>query len=976
VETHPFQSKTLYDTLSTLEGGINSDVDPLLIPKNTLAWSINASLRGGFVKQRPAFLNRTLVYASGAVETGVQSGLFQGAGYYRPDYGPQQLVAQIAGRLFTFTPNGSNQVDVAEITIPGDPNDATTLQVWMNQAEKWLIITDGTAKLPIFWDGTTARRSVGPSVLLATATAFNPAAPPAIGEVVTVTVNAPGYAGPFNIPVHFNGAFYQVLSSPTSTPTYGIRLTNVSDTPGNTVLEGSDVSVQPATVGYSTSSSISVDPASPGGYFFVINVKTPLVGGLSIGDLLLFRGNTVQIISFTPQPTGVTSIGAGLISPATPAGGAGSFVGGDVVQRQGVSDPNVILGTINATGGFVVPAVGATVDTTMNMVYSGATGQAVWIGTNQYTIEALAPTPAPSTTLYLKNLTDTSTASYVNPSDIFSVGELPAGRMGAYGLGHQTMSLVDGLSFIYGDAVGGPSGTPAYNYRDAVLKTAENTFLQGGGAFRIPNAGEIITSMRFAAVLDAAYGQGPLQVGTSVSIFTCAVPRVRADWIILENPILTETLIGKGPLAQNSTIPVNSDTFFRSTDGEGSMIFGRRDFITWGNTPISAEVTRTMARDNKSLLTYGSAVTFDNRFLGSASPQTASKGIYHPSLLDMNFDPVSSLRGKAPSIWESLWTGINTLQILTGIFSSTERSFAFTLNLALNKIELYEITAELLPGVSGDTYDNAQTPITWEFETASLFNRDVKPREQMISLRDGEFGVSNVIGTVRFAVYYRPDQNSCWVPWHSFSICAGAGRAQYFPRLGLGEPVASRCITTLNTPARDAYTFQVKFVIQGTCTFNYARFMAVTMPTPKFKQPICQDVIPECPTETCTNPADGSLDNTFYSLQTDVFTNVNDLAYATTCPTGYVCPLGVLPPLISYLAGHFTLPNPIFGGGIGPTPEFPTMLSLQGCSSQVTQMVPANATLVELTAAANVVIQAIGAQQAVCDTIAILDAQE
>jgi hypothetical protein len=444
--------------------------------------------------------------------------------------------------------------------------------------------------------------------------------------------------------------------------------------------------------------------------------------------------------------------------------------------------------------------------------------------------------------------------------------------------------------------------------------------------------------MRFAAVLDSAYGQGPLQVGTSSTIFTCAVPPVRNDWVKLENPILTETLIGRGPLAQNSTINVNSDVFFRTTDGLGSMIFGRRDFLTWGNVPISNEMNRTLAQDDRALLSVASAVTFDNRFFHTASPKASSRGTYHPALLDLNFDPLSSLRGKAPSIWESLWTGINTLQIINGIFGTTDRCFIFTFNQAQETIELYELIPELLPGVTGNTYDNSNIPITWEFESAALFNASVKPREQLVSLRDGEFGVSNVVGTVRIAAYYRPDENACWVPWHSFSICAGAGRPQYFPRLGLGEPTASRCIASINTPARDAYTFQVKFVVQGTCTFTYARFMAVTMPTPKFKQPICADNEPVCVSEDCSNPADGTTDGTFYSLQASSLT---------------------------YLG--FTLPNPIFGGGSGPTPDFSTFVSMKGCLSQVSRMVPKEATPEQLNSIMFTVVSAVTAQQAICD---------
>lgn len=913
---------------------------------------------------------REIVYPSEEVQTAVESGFFAGAGYYRPDFGPQQLIAQIAGRLFAFTPD-ETRFTVTEITVPGDPNDPSVLQVWMFQAEKWMIVADGTAKNLIFYDGVSSRRSYGPSVLLGTATAFAPAAPPAIGETVQLTLSSP-YTGPFNVPVLFNGAYYLVVEGGGTTPTYSVRLTNAHATVGASIPSGSTIEVRPDLVGYNSAVGNVQNGIVPGQLSVDLNFTAPhsLVVGDSVVMTRDFGGappplsETWTVIT-TPSPTS-----ARFATPPKPFPYA-TLLGTIPIQliSKTTTSPTITVG--KTTSPFTNPAVAATVDIVIDTLYSGPAGQVVWIGTDQYTIEAIGGGTS-STTLFVQNLTDTSNAAYVNSTDLMSVAELPPGRMGAYGIGHVALSLLDGTSFIYGDTVGGPSGTPIYNFRDAVLKTNENTFLTGGGSFRIPNTGDLITSVRFAAVLDAAYGQGPLQIGTPSAIFTCAVPTDRQLWVALENPILTETLIGSGPLAQNSTIPVNSDTFFRHINGEGSMIFGRRDFVTWGNTPISAEVTRAMARDNQTLLNYGSAVTFDNRFLGTSNPQVSGKGVSHSGFVDLNFDPVSSLRGKAPSIWESLWTGINTLQVVSGIFGSSERCFAFTFNGALHKIELYEITKELLPGVSGETYDNAQTPITWEFETAALFNKDVKPRETMVSLRDGEFGVSNVIGDVRFAVYYRPDQHSCWIPWHSFAICGGTTQPQNFPRLGLGEPTASNCIASLKTPARDAYTFQVKFVIQGTCTFNYARFMAVTMPTPKFQNPICKDNTPICVPETCTNVADGSTDELFYSLQNSVFTNQSPIVFIPQCPDGFTCPPGSLPLTINYPAGHFTLPNPVFSGGFGPTPAFSSFLSLKGCSSQIFSWVPATATQAELETAANLVIQEVAAQQAICDTLAIL----
>lgn len=166
------------DVLLSFEMGINSGDQPLLLPPNQLAFATNASVRGNFITHRPSFVNRTLNWTN--PKTG---DLFQGAGYYKPDSGTEQLMAQIGGRLFTFTPQADNSLTVADVTVPGDPNSATAPQAWMWQAEKWMIVQNGVAGVnPIFYDGTVSRRSlIQPTQAFNTTCAVLSPGVPAIG---------------------------------------------------------------------------------------------------------------------------------------------------------------------------------------------------------------------------------------------------------------------------------------------------------------------------------------------------------------------------------------------------------------------------------------------------------------------------------------------------------------------------------------------------------------------------------------------------------------------------------------------------------------------------------------------------------------------------------------------------------------------------------------------------------------------------
>jgi len=806
-DSAPFRSIELYDEFSTFEMGVNSGLEPELLPKNQLAFSSNATVRDGFIENRPPFSKRHLQieWPNDDVKEAVEQGLFQGAAYYQPDSGSQSLFAAIAGRLYQFQITG-NDVIVTDRTVAGDPNPASAMQAWLWQSENFLIWNDGIS-LPVFWDGATSRRSYGPTVELGTVTATSPVSPPDIGTIVTVTLSA-AYTGPYNTTVLFNGAFYQTVANSSG---YDVTLTNITDTPGTVYPEGTQVIIRSDVFGVQAT-NYPIGNA-PGTYaantlLVVLTLTLPYTG--AIGTQIILLGKIWKVESKNGAFVSVRNTQSITIAASD------TIPAGTVILKANVVSPNVVVGAVAESTTFTAPNVGDANQATLNLSYGGAANAVVFIGDKQYTIVAV-PAPPGGVSLDLINLTDTSAPNYKIPSTIYSVPELPAGRMGAYGLGQNWMSLVDGLSFVCSDISRGPSGTQAYSYRDSVLKTTDLTFR--GGNFAIPGAGNFITSMTFTANLDLSLGQGSLQVGTPAFMASVQSP-IDFDNPPSNGPILTFSLIGNGPLAQNSTIRVNSDVYFRQVNGFGSLVQARRDFNYPGNTPMGREMVRVLALDDQKLLNY-------------------SQGVLHAGFSVLNLDPLSGIVQKKPPVYDGLWTGINTLQIISGVFDGKERCFAFTFNVSLSKIELYE----LFPSNTDEIYDDGFIPITWTFETPVLFNRDLKPTMQKISLRNGEIAIDRVRGPVSIQAFYRFDK-ACWEPWHQFTLCADTtGDEQYFPRLGLGEPSSESCDPILNLPARDGYLLQVKFVVRGQCRFTKGKFAAVTLPQEKYAPPRCDETI-------------------------------------------------------------------------------------------------------------------------------------
>lgn len=122
----------------------------------------------------------------------------------------------------------------------------------------------------------------------------------------------------------------------------------------------------------------------------------------------------------------------------------------------------------------------------------------------------------------------------------------------------------------------------------------------------------------------------------------------------------------------------------------------------------------------------------------------------------------------------------------------------------------------------------------------------------------------------------------------------------------------------------------------------------------------------ECPIRTCSD----RLDSQLYSLQTGQLFNQVPLSFLTECPAGRHCQPGLLPPVITYPIGHFYMPMPEqLNAGL------PIVISLAGCQQQATITLDPTATPYEINLAAQRVFREIARQQALCDTLAILNGE-
>lgn len=820
----------VYDYVAEIIGGMDSGNLPRLLNPDKAAFAFNATFRGGFPTDRPKVRKIALTYDPD-IQSAFETGLWQGGAYFKPDIGSQSLVASVSGRLFKFTPDTSGNATVSEITIPSDPNSATNPQAWGFQAESWLIWNDGTS-LPMFYDGNTIRRSYGPSIVLGTTTA-GPFTIPAVNSNVTLTLLA-NYTGPLNVVVSVGtfGTFLVVASGtpPASGVGYSAFLSNINDTPGNTVAVGTPIIVPAVTNIIGTVQSDFNVPTNNTSVITITLSSQP--GPLTVGKILTIAGRNYRVHSLTGFSNVIN------FTCNDPASSTVNVpVGTSVYDTSITPAPSYTFGTVEVA--FVVPAVSSPVTAQLSALWTGAAGTRVTVGAKEYFLSPVTQTSTPSTTLIVKNLTGNPSGPAIVSAQIQTIGELPIGRMGVYGLGRACMSLIDGISFTMSDLVGESSGSSAYNFRDAVLKVTKNAALTNGKPFRVPNSGETIQGMSFIAQLDVALGNGPLQVFTDLNVFSCQAPINSSIWATLTSPILTESLKGSGGISQESLVNSNADIFFRSPDAAlRSFKIARLDFDKWGNTPISHEMQRVLIQDNLALTNRSSGVEFDNRLLQAVNPIQGEQGVYHRGLMVINFDQITSLAGKTPSTYDGLWTGLQIFRIITGKFFGANKCYAFCFNSVDSKIELWEMLRD------GETiFDEGLTPVIWGMESADLF-RGQKGEliREFKALEDGEISLDDVQGDVTVDVFYKPDQYPGWILWKkiqvSVDMTATDAQPGYFTRLGLGRPNTNTGNVATGQNMRFGYTFQTRKVIQGHCRCIGDRYVASLQPEPKPSQPL------------------------------------------------------------------------------------------------------------------------------------------
>lgn len=743
---------------------VKSARNPNGLSRNELAWLNNGTVRDGGITQRYGYSLK------GRMLPGI--GIYQGSFMYDAPDGSTYPICAIGGHIYKVDPEHGTVTDLS----------TTAFQVTPFQIGVYLKNLNATVGsiLPVE-AGTQANTQFG---IIGNITA------PAVNGTVFVPLATP-YLGPIGVTVPISSRFTLVSA--------GSR-TLVSTNPPLNSISYAFCTITLRNENCPAGTIVTVQPV--GGLLAPINPTGTVLGQWSTPTFVAPAiGTTISIVVTTaPQ--------FALLPPVNPFSG---LINNSVLFNQ----INFLL--VNSA----VPLSGddpGTLPSFLDYFYFCQAEEFLIIQAGDY---KTLPLFWDGTKLRRSlGITNTALGSSTN-----GVNELPAAGPMDYYMGR--VWYAQKRNYTAGDIVGGPSGSSAYNFRDAVLNVTENPLAIGGDGFRVPDSSGDITALSHNANLDASLGQGRLFIFTLKNVYNLVVPVTRTDWIAATSanqPLQTVVGLSNGSVNDRSIVAVNGDLFFQSLEPAiRSAMTSIRYFGQWGNIPFSANETRVLNLVNRSLLRFSSGINFSNRLLETTLPRQTAQGVVHQALIPLDFMPISSFNEQSPPIWEGIQQGLNVLQLLVGRINNVERAFAITLSDVDSSFNLWELT-------NSERFETNDVRVKWMIEFPALTWGEEFELKKLAAF---ELWIDRMFGEVLFELEYRPDSDPCWHPWHKWKQCTSRNTCEdvfnpiCYPVRPLQEsfrstmitpkPPSGECESITGRPAYIGYQFQVRLTILGFC---------------------------------------------------------------------------------------------------------------------------------------------------------------
>lgn len=424
-----------------------------------------------------------------------------------------------------------------------------------------------------------------------------------------------------------------------------------------------------------------------------------------------------------------------------------------------------------------------------------------------------------------------------------NVDEIFTGRMMAYGQGRIVLVGNDDLIY-FGDIRDGKGNGDA-----DLLGFTETQFLNEGFPSALPSGMGKPTAVFFIPQQDSATGVGECLVAGETGIESFFVSLPRDTW--KDSAFQHTALLGIGATGHRAVCVVNEDVWFRSNDGFRSYRQARAVVNQWSQIPMSTNVSTWIDADTPNLLSYTSAVNFNNRLIATCTPVPNNGRLYHNGLVSLDFDILSTFGKVVAPAWDGHWSyntrdplrGLKVTQIVEGTFDGEHRCFAFFIDAFTSGTGTFGANAII--EISKDLIGHDTTGlITSNIKSRSM---DFEQEFNEKNLYGGDFWIDDVQEETDVTIRYRPDQYPTFTDWYSFQVepfgevvegDALVEKDGFSPRRSLPKPADLTDPTMTKRSLRRGYEIQTEIEWTGRATIKKFRAHAMTeLEDPKAKLP-------------------------------------------------------------------------------------------------------------------------------------------
>lgn len=270
-----------------------------------------------------------------------------------------------------------------------------------------------------------------------------------------------------------------------------------------------------------------------------------------------------------------------------------------------------------------------------------------------------------------------------DPSVDFTV---PVGTKMAYGHGRlfvvvSTVGSSTGLGerfFKAGDINLPSDGDYTGAFVPSVLKFTETEYLDGGGAFSLPNELGFISGLEFVRNAQTGTDYGSLIVFARNGACAFAVNMPRGQWTDADISQVLFTI--GGTVATSSICPVNNDILYRSRDGIRSMGYSisasQGAAVSMVNDGIGAGVSQFYRDDTESHQERASACYADLRYVVTAGGFSSGGRVRFKYLIVFDGYLAAMTGASSAPFFEGAWTGYSFAQVLRARRGGVDRLFA------------------------------------------------------------------------------------------------------------------------------------------------------------------------------------------------------------------------------------------------------------------------------------------------------------